>query len=234
MIYYNHLPLKKDILDALGELKIDYVFQPIFKADGKTIFAREALMRPLDMNVMELIEEYNKLGKLHVLEVATFFGAMQAYHLRGYECKICLNSFPSEHFTIAETQAFAEYFGDMNGRGIIEILEYPYISEKACKAKRIATSQQDLWIAIDDFGTGLNNMDVVDMYDTKIVKVDRQLISGIDHLPEKQENVKKIVDEIHSKGILALAEGVEEKEEFDYLVKLHFDLFQGYYLGKPE
>ena len=72
MIYYNHLPLKKDIFDALGELKIDFVFQPIFKADGKTIFAREALMRPLDMDVMELIEEYNKLGKLHVLEVATF------------------------------------------------------------------------------------------------------------------------------------------------------------------
>ena len=106
--------------------------------------------------------------------------------------------------------------------------------QEICKAKRIATSQQDLWIAIDDFGTGLNNMDVVDMYHTKIVKVDRQLISGIDHLPEKQENVKKIVDEIHSKGILALAEGVEEKEEFDYLVKLHFDLFQGYYLGRPE
>ena len=234
MIYYDDLPLDKEILEALGELKIDYVFQPIFKADGKTVFAREALMRPVDMNVMELIEKYTKLGKLHVLEVATFFGAMQAYQLRGYECKICMNSFPSEHFTIPEQYAFAEYFGDMEGKGIIEILEYPYISEEAVEAKRVATSRQDLWIAIDDFGTGINNMDVVKMYDTKIVKLDRQLISGIDHVPEKQEKVRELVEEFHSRGLLVLAEGVEEKEEFEYLVKARFDLFQGYYLGRPE
>ena len=233
MIYYDHLPLDKDILDALGELRIDYVFQPIFKADGKTLFAREALMRPADMNVLELIEQYNKLGKLHVLEVATFFGAMQAYHLRGYECKICMNSFPSEYFTLSEQKAFAEYFGDMEGKGIIEILEYPYISEEAVEAKRIATSRQDLWISIDDFGTGINNMDVVNMYDTKIVKLDRALISGIDHIPEKQENVKALIKEFHSRGMLVLAEGVEEKEEFDCLVNMNMDLFQGYYLGKP-
>ena len=29
MIYYDELPLSKDILAALNELKIDYVFQPI-------------------------------------------------------------------------------------------------------------------------------------------------------------------------------------------------------------
>lgn len=100
MIYFDDLPLDKDILVALGELRINYVFQPIFQADGKTIFAREALMRPVDMSVMELIEEYTKEDKLHVLEIATFFGAMQEYVLRGYTEHICLNSFPSEYFIV--------------------------------------------------------------------------------------------------------------------------------------
>ena len=233
MIYYDHLPLDEDILSALGELSINYVFQPIFEADGKTVFAREALMRPTEMTVMELIEEYTKEKKLHVLEVATFFGAMQEYQLRGYDCRISMNSFPSEQFTLPEQKAFAEYYGDMNGLGIIEILEYPYIDEEAVEAKRIATEKQDLWIAIDDFGTGINNMDVVNMYDTKIVKLDRHLISGIDHEPEKQENVRNLVLEFHSRGILVLAEGVEEKEEFDQLVGLGVDLYQGYYLAMP-
>ena len=233
MIFYDHLPLDKEILKALGELSINYVFQPIFQADGKTVFAREALMRPTDMTVTELIEEYTKLGKLHVLEVATFFGAMQEYQLRGYDCKVSLNSFPSEQFSISEQRAFAEYFGNMNGLGIIEILEYPYIDKDAVEAKRIATDRQDLWIAIDDFGTGINNMDVVNMYDTKIVKLDRHIISGIDHDPEKQENVKNLVLEFHSRGMLVLAEGVEEKAEFDYLVGLGVDLYQGYYLARP-
>jgi hypothetical protein len=40
MILFDDLPLDKEILDALRELRINYVFQPIFRADGKTIYAR--------------------------------------------------------------------------------------------------------------------------------------------------------------------------------------------------
>ena len=64
-------------------------------------------------------------------------------------------------------------------------------------------------------------------------KLDRHVISGIDHEPEKQENVKKLVQEFHSRKMMVLAEGVEEKEEFEYLVRLGIDLFQGYYLARP-
>ena len=233
MIYYDDLPLDKDILNALGELSINYVFQSIFKSDGKTIFAREALMRPTNKNVMDLIEEYSKLNKLHVLEVATFFGAMQEYHLRGYTEHICMNSFPSEYFTLPEQKAFVDYFGNMDGVGIIEMLEYPYISEEAVKAKIEATDRQSLWIAIDDFGVGLSDMKAVEMYRPEIIKLDRTLISDIDHIPEKHENVKSLVAEFHSRNMLVVAEGVEQKAEFDYLVGIGVDLFQGYYLGRP-
>ena len=233
MIYYDDLPLDKDILAALGELSINYVFQAIYKADGKTIFAREALMRPTDMTVMELIEEYTKLDKLHVLEVATFFGAMQEYHLRGYTERLCMNSFPSEYFTLEEQKAFADYYGDMDGVGIIEMLEYPYISMEAVNAKIVATDRQKLWIAIDDFGVGLGDMKAVELYSPQIVKLDRTLISDIDNTPEKQQNVRSLVEEFHARDMLVVAEGVERKEEFDYLVEIGVDLFQGYYLQRP-
>ena len=67
MIYYDHLPLDKDILQALGELSINYVFQPIFQADGETVFAWEALMRPTDMSVTELIEAEDDNNRLQYL-----------------------------------------------------------------------------------------------------------------------------------------------------------------------
>ena len=76
MIYYDHLPLDKEILTALGELSINYVFQPIFYPDCKTVYAWEALMRPTEKTVLELINEYMDADNLHVLEVATIFGAM--------------------------------------------------------------------------------------------------------------------------------------------------------------
>ncbi len=234
MIYYDHLPLDKDILQALGELSINYVFQPIFKPDGKTIYAWEALMRPTDMTVTELIEEYGRRDKLHVLEVATFFGAMQAYFLRGYEQRVSINSFPSDCMRGEEADAFLEYFGEeIRGRMIIENLEYPYFSLEHWIEKQRSVRFMDNLLAVDDFGSGINDIERVDIMEPDIVKLDRELISGIDHDSEKQDNVRKLVFRFHSKDILVVAEGVEEKEEFDYLVGLGVDLYQGYYLARP-
>ena len=234
MIYFDDLPLDKDILKALRELSINYVFQPIFQADGKTIYAYEALMRPTDMTVTELIEEYAKKDKLHVLEVATFFGAMQAYFLRGYPERVSINSFPSDCMKSEEADAFLEYFGEeIRGRMIIENLEYPYFSLEHWKEKDRSVRAMDNLLSVDDFGSGINDNEKVDLMKPHIVKLDRSLISGIDHIKEKQDKVRQLVLDFHSKGMLVVAEGVEEKEEFDYLVGLGVDLYQGYYLARP-
>lgn len=234
MIYYDHLPLDKDILRALGELSINYVFQPIFQADGKTIYAREALMRPTDMTVTELIEKFIEKDKLHVMEVATFFGAMQEYQLRGYEERVSINSFPSDCMKQEEADAFLEYFGEeIRGKMIIENLEYPYLSEEHLVEKNRSVRAMDNLISIDDFGTGVSDMEMVELIAPDIVKIARELITGIDHDPEKQETVMSLVLHFHSKNMLVVAEGIEEKEEFDYLVGIGIDLFQGYYLARP-
>ena len=235
MILFDHLPLDKEILEALEELSIDYVFQPIFEPDGKTIYAWKALMRPTGKTVTELIEEYMKKDKLHVLEVATFFGAMQAYFLRGYAQRVSINSFPSDCMRGEEADAFLKYFGEeIRGRMIIENLEYPYFSMEHWIEKNRSVRFMDNLLSVDDFGKGINDLERVKIMTPHIVKLDRELISGIDHIPEKQENVEKLVLTFHGMDILVVAEGVEEKEEFDYLVGLGVDLFQGYYLARPE
>ena len=234
MIYYDHLPLDKDILKALGELTIEYVFQPIFKADAKSVYAWEALMRPAEMTVTELIEKYTKADKLHVLEVATFFGAMQAYFLRGYEERVSINSFPCDCMRQEEADAFLEYFGEeIRGSMIIENLEYPYFSPEKWEEKSRSVKFMDNLLSLDDYGCGINNMDMVKTMSPDIVKLDRTLISGIDHIAEKQENVKALLPEFHAMNIQVVAEGVETKEELDCLMALGVDLFQGYYLGRP-
>ena len=91
----------------------------------------------------------------------------------------------------------------------------------------------DNLMSVDDFGSGINDLERVDIMSPHLVKLDRDLISGIDHIPEKQENVKELVTNFHNRGIKVVAEGVEEKEEFDYLTGLGIDLYQGYYLARP-
>lgn len=233
MISFFQLPLNDEILEALAELEIDYVFQPIFYRDGKEIFAYEALMRPKHKTVLELIDEYTKEDKLHILEVATFFGAAQAYRDRGYIEPVCINSFPSESFTEEENRVFDEYFAEYIGRGIIEILEYPHISEKEWENKKKALDKKGLPVALDDFGTGHNDESAVDYFEPSIVKLDRELISDIDRDEQKQKACLKHIKEFHKRGVKVLAEGVETKEEFEFLSKAGIDLFQGYYLARP-
>ena len=234
MIYFDDLPIDKEIIKALNKYTIDYVFQPIFYPDGKTVYAWEALMRPQEMPVMDLIKKCIENDKTHIMEVATIFGAMQAYQLRGYQEKVSINSFPCECMTQQEADAFLEYYGEeIRGRMIIENLEYPFFSKEQYAKKNKSIRFMNNLISIDDFGTGINDMERVKLVAPDIVKLDRELISGIDKSPEKQDNVMNLVLLFHSKDILVVAEGVEEKAEFDYLVGLGVDLFQGYYLARP-
>ena len=186
------------------------------------------------MTVPDLIAFYLKKDMLHVLQVATFFGAMQAFFLRGYEQKVAINSFPSDCMKQEEADVFLDHFGErIRNRMIIENLEYPYFSAEHWKEKSRSVRYMDNLLAADDFGTGITNLELIEFMSPHIVKLDRELISGIDHISEKQERARELVSIFHSKGIQVVAEGIEEKEEFEYLLGLGIDLYQGYYLARP-
>lgn len=234
MIFFDDLPLAPSVKRALSELKIEYVFQPIVYPDGKTVFAREALMRPIGRTVTDLIEEYTKKKKLHVLEVATMFGATQAYLMRGYTEILSVNSFPCEIFSYSEVQTFIDYFGSDQCAMMIEILEYPVFSKWISLLKKEHTKINKNLTALDDFGSGFNDWEKVDLLNPDIIKIDRSLLCGIDSDFDKMYNIFYIIETAHARGIKIIAEGVETEGEYECLKQLGADLFQGYYFARPE
>lgn len=98
MINFNNLELKDSILNELKKLRINFAFQPIYDLETETIISYEALMRPEGETPLELIDRYEANRQLHIIELATFFGATMAYYERGYQERLCINSFPSEVF----------------------------------------------------------------------------------------------------------------------------------------
>lgn len=78
-------------------------------------------------------------------------------------------------------------------------------------------------IAIDDFIDDESSVRLATISD--YVKVDIEAHSEI--------KLKKILEDLHSKGIKVIAEKVETEEIFLYLKKLGFDFFQGYFFTNP-
>jgi len=90
-------------------------------------------------------------------------------------------------------------------------------------------------IYLDDFGTGYSSLSYLNKFPIDILKIDK---SFVDTITEKtQENDSQLVNTIiamgKSLGIKVIAEGVEEKAQFDFLKTKECDLIQGYYFSKP-
>ena len=192
-------------------------------------------MRPKGMSPLELIDEYQKKDKLHVLEIATCFGSTMEYLKRGYTHDICINSFPSEVLNGGQMKLYFDCFPEMEGRIIVEMVEYTELNSHRWNAKKAEISEHDMRLSLDDYSTGNNNMSAVDYFRPQYVKLDRSLITNVHKEKEKQKNVLSLIKKFHKLGIQIVAEGVETLEELEFLRhKTDVDYVQGYYLAMPE
>lgn len=233
MLSFDSINVSEDIKSVLNKYNVEFVFQPIFSRTGKVV-GHEALMRPEGKNILDFIDEMKELGKLHELELLTFFGATLEYKQRKYDALLSINSFPSEAFTREEALEYSLCFRPIKEKLIVEILEYTEEKHWTWTAKREhIDNYKGIEVALDDFGTGNNDSRAVDYYKPNMIKLDRSLISGIDTNPEKQSRLRELIDEMHKRVIVVLAEGIETKEEYEFLFNSGVDFFQGYYLGRP-
>ncbi|WP_432571426.1 EAL domain-containing protein [Kineococcus sp. SYSU DK005] len=88
-------------------------------------------------------------------------------------------------------------------------------------------------IAMDDAGTGYAGLSQLLSLRPHVVKLDRELISGIDTDPVKRALVEVIGDLVGRMDGWVLAEGVETLAELDAVVALGVALGQGYALARP-
>lgn len=92
--------------------------------------------------------------------------------------------------------------------------------------------------SMDDFGTGYSNLSQITRADFSIIKIDKSLLWPIfEKKNPNRQNAKilleSMVNMILQMGLQIVVEGVETKEQFDYLVKLGVTYIQGYYFSKP-
>ena len=96
-----------------------------------------------------------------------------------------------------------------------------------------ALSTMGLRFAIDDFGTGYSSLTYLKRFPIDILKIDKTFVRDITQNADDAAIVKAIIMMAHSLGIQVLAEGVETREQAEFLREQGCDLAQGYYFSPP-
>ena len=92
---------------------------------------------------------------------------------------------------------------------------------------------RDIKICIDDFGTGYSSLSYLHQFPVDNLKIDRSFVSRIKSIEEPNKVIDAIVNLAHHLDISVTAEGIETKEQLDYIKKVNCEYGQGYYFSKP-
>ncbi len=230
---------KEELNRVLDNEFVEFVFQPIVNAKTGDIYAYEALMRPdsktLD-NPYKLLQIATAQSKLWKIEKITFFKAISLFEryaeLFG-QAKLFINSVPNQSLKEEEFEKLEILYKDRLKNVVVEIIENEQLDEEKYQYKLNKISSWGSMIALDDYGSGYNSDLGLLKINPNIVKIDRSLLTNIHVDVARQAIVSKIMTLCRQQGIMILAEGVETKQEMEYLVKIGVDLMQGYYISKP-
>ena len=88
-------------------------------------------------------------------------------------------------------------------------------------------------ISIDDFGTGFSSLSKISTFPIDTIKIDKLFVDNVPGDVNAMMTVTSIINLSKNLGFGVVTEGVETKEQFNYLISMGCRQFQGFYYSKP-
>lgn len=116
----------------------------------------------------------------------------------------------------------------------LELTETSLVSNLAQVSRTIdAVRRLGVKISIDDFGTGYSSLSYLKHFNVDTLKIDKSFTLGIGQSLQDDALIQAMISMAHDLGLIALAEGVETKEQFSFLLNSGCDQVQGFYMNRP-
>lgn len=94
-------------------------------------------------------------------------------------------------------------------------------------------NEQGFQYALDDVGEGYSTLEMLSDLKPHYMKLDMKYVQGVCTDREKQKTATLFLKKALEINAIPLAEGVETREDFEWLKQSGYQLFQGYLFGKP-
>ena len=117
----------------------------------------------------------------------------------------------------------------------LEITESVLIDDLSeVKDKLYMLREYGIKVSLDDFGTGFSSLSYLKGLPIDTLKIDKSFIDNVVEDDSSRIITEAMVSMVSKLGFETIAEGVETKEQYDYLRDIGCDAIQGFLLGKPQ
>jgi diguanylate cyclase (GGDEF)-like protein/PAS domain S-box-containing protein len=240
------LRLENDLRHALERNELELYYQPKIDLASGRINSVEALLRWRH-------PEFGMIPPGEFIPVAEQTGLIMSlgYWVLDTACRqVCLwQKAGFEQLTVAVNLSAVQFrqhdllekIHDILGKsGIcahhleLEITESTVMEDiDAASSTMRALHHSGIRISIDDFGTGYSSLSHLKRFPINTIKIDRSFIRDITTDSDDAAIVTAIIAMAHDMGLKTIAEGVESKEQLDFLKSMKCEEVQGFLFSPP-
>jgi EAL domain-containing protein (putative c-di-GMP-specific phosphodiesterase class I) len=236
--------IRQKMAAGIRDREFFMVFQPKVDVASSKLYGYEALARwqsadlgavsPVEfISIAEKFHFIEELTKLLLKDVVQFIAQLQSQK----------QAFGRVAFNVSSdllTPSFFTYLieelgeGDLYKHLEIEITEsmVPNMADHIVASFR-QLKKVGITTAIDDFGTGYSNLVSLQSFEPDVLKIDKSFVDGIPGNPKSCKLVRAVLDIAKGLDMRVVAEGVETREQADFLLENGCLVMQGYLFSKP-
>lgn len=242
----NRSTMLKELKSAIENDELELYYQPKFSFKDSSIFGVEALIRwnskklgflspEVFIALAEESTEIVDIGRWVIQTAARDFAKWRELGIDIKQISINVSNIQFERDNVVKLLKNAiEKYNLKPGDLEVEITE-SYIHKNSEHALKILKEIRSIGVdlAMDDFGTGYSSMSYLRRLPLSRLKIDKAFIDELPDNKDDAEITKVIVELAKIMNLSTTAEGIETKEQIEFLKDLGCDEGQGYICSKP-
>ncbi|MCR4896880.1 MAG: bifunctional diguanylate cyclase/phosphodiesterase [Lachnospiraceae bacterium] len=232
--------------DAMQKGYLQPFFQNLVRAVSGKVFGVEVLARWIDpeygfippsefVPVLESAHVVDRLDLYIMREACRLMKVAEEQGVRGLPLSINLSKLDFRLRDMYESiEEIRKEYGFDPGRIHIEVTESVMAGDTSFyinNLSRFRESGYEIWM--DDFGSEYSSLNNLKDYHFDTLKIDMQFMREFSAKENSRIILSSIVDMAKRLEIRTVTEGVETREQYEFLRDIGCDIIQGYYFDKP-